>query len=890
MIGLTSPSIFQHNCRPSGALGALTQKVGATDVSFRNTRPERIHQHHERCFCTLAMGVVLIVIGHSRPGLRKSRVRRKAGSSKALRNISKALALDEEESDDEERVERSGSSRPGCGQWYACRPCSSAQDLTGTDWREAITDPRHPSRKPFANHLLDLPADVAATVLESLREGSAGDISGFALKCEFSDRRIFSALKADARKLLTLVRRPEPVPPETIDSQVRLFLQQAWMRIMPQATNSKEKFRMARLFGKLLALVPEKRLCSGFQQSLAIWASRMPSAAVAPTKVGLAALRSEPTNAEVLAKQAAAVTSLQHNPEEQHVRAERLLNKLSKLLCGDSQAIKRQKDPGPPLEPSALAEALGAILSSDAGLLTNALPVFRFACEQLDAATIVKAGLWQLAQHSNPSLRILLLDAASLPQALAHAGSTGIRCWSQIGASTQDVLKACIQFAAQEIEFVDVRPWTELQTPLTSKAYAKKLRRYKALGMTWGPREVGRVSVKDLAAAPSAELLQLGVASADTTTYNQFAILNAQRKEQDQQRRQQEHSLIAKIAARLLRQLTLEEPQVLLNLSRVEAASLARCTGQHLGPAGEFLLGQLLDDVTRSPSNYTQVELFAFAQALGNDVMSRHSRRLADVILRRWPSLDYNQLVEDIKELPGLLLDAPQSLCEAIGAAYQIQNEVLVLTNVSQKGLVSIVEIWAGPQSQPFPSTLLPMLLAVLGAGMERFNDRQLLLAYRLGTSGIGSVDATIQNAKTLGKNACRSNSAAASRRGFQAIVQGLLQLGAAKPQEVHNLVRTGLERRVRASLSGQIAPLHLSVAIAIAKGETPVPCRSGSLLWSGLVASIHAQLTSPEQLDLFCQTSPDKDVWDAVLKLCHNTLLSLELQIRRPLTEDATF
>eukprot|EP00435_Cladocopium_sp_Y103_P053076 s440_g16.t3 len=111
---------------------------------------------------------------------------------------------------------------------------------------------------------------------------------------------------------------------------------------------------------------------------------------------------------------------------------------------------------------------------------------------------------------------------------------------------------------------------------------------------------------------------------------------------------------------------------------------------------------------------------------------------------------------------------------------------------------------------------------------------------------------------------------------------QLLLELLEVEESGLEEKLAEELTRRIQASLcEGPLIPM--STAVALANGNTPIPCPRGSLLWSGLVASIAAQLKSKRQVDDFGACRPRPDIWDAVAQLKTGSWQSLELKLRRP-------
>eukprot|EP00434_Breviolum_minutum_P036272 symbB.v1.2.032135.t1/scaffold3816.1/size52752/2 len=111
---------------------------------------------------------------------------------------------------------------------------------------------------------------------------------------------------------------------------------------------------------------------------------------------------------------------------------------------------------------------------------------------------------------------------------------------------------------------------------------------------------------------------------------------------------------------------------------------------------------------------------------------------------------------------------------------------------------------------------------------------------------------------------------------------QLLLELLELEESGLEKKLAEELTRRIQASLcEGPVVPM--STAVALANGDTPIPCGRGSLLWSGLVASIAAQLKSKRQVDDFGACRPCPDLWDDVAQLKAGSWQSLELKLRRP-------
>jgi len=91
-----------------------------------------------------------------------------------------------------------------------------------------------------------------------------------------------------------------------------------------------------------------------------------------------------------------------------------------------------------------------------------------------------------------------------------------------------------------------------------------------------------------------------------------------------------------------------------------------------------------------------------------------------------------------------------------------------------------------------------------------------------------------------------------------------LCNIGADKTSNAERIA-SALEERVWQCLRGTAGKLPLVTAVSVANGETPVKCTPNTRMWDAVVMSLASQISSPQELHLFCSCRPRRDLWVAV-------------------------
>lgn len=443
------------------------------------------------------------------------------------------------------------------------------------------------------------------------------------------------------------------------------------------------------------------------------------------------------------------------------------------------------------------------------------------------------------------------------------------------------------------------------------------------------------LTTEELLSAPD-KALQAGSAIAEPEALNALGKQKEKESMEKRQRRQRKEQASAKRAGALLQWLEDSRSIDLSNLNPPEALRLLLRLGKDLGSAAERVLEAWLKDAQQEPLNYAEHLILSVSKALRSQPASAPAwSHLAQLLLARWSMMSGSTLAPSLEVLPKKLTAAPNALRQALLTSCEI--DPFAFRPLSWQQLCTVMEAW---DRSPVPVPLSLRLLWVVAADpfIVCFRARQLVLASRLAAAeDLQDLElpqeVAVEDSASLvlewwdrwlrsvlsnpaGWAFCREAlrqalnwqrllgqkrlpdevPRAAAAKVLQVVVQRL-GMGLDKVEvptqlllELLELEESGLEeklaeeltRRIQASLcEGPLIPM--TTAVALANGNTPIPCPRGSLLWSGLVASIAAQLKSKRQVDDFGACRPRPDLWDAVAQLKTGSWQSLELKLRRP-------
>lgn len=444
------------------------------------------------------------------------------------------------------------------------------------------------------------------------------------------------------------------------------------------------------------------------------------------------------------------------------------------------------------------------------------------------------------------------------------------------------------------------------------------------------------LTTEELLSAPD-KALQAGSAIAEPEALNALGEQKEKESMEKRQRRQRKEQASAKRAGALLQWLEDSRSIDLTELNPPEALRLLLVLGKDLGSsAAARVLEAWLQDAQQDPLKYAEHLILSVSKALRSQPASAPAwTQLAQLLLARWSKMAGSTLALSLEVLPKKLTATPNALRQALILTSEI--DPFAFRPLSWEQLCTVMEAW---DRSPVPVPLSLRLLWVVAADpfIVCFRARQLVLASRLAAAeDLQDLElpdeVAVEDSASLvlewwdrwlrsvlsnpaGWAFCREAlrqalnwqrllqrkrlpdevPKAAAAKVLQAVVQRL-GMGLDKVEvptqlllELLEVEESGLEeklaeeltRRIQASLcEGPLIPM--STAVALANGNTPIPCPRGSLLWSGLVASIAAQLKSKRQVDDFGACRPRPDIWDAVAQLKTGSWQSLELKLRRP-------
>ncbi|CAE8616070.1 unnamed protein product, partial [Polarella glacialis] len=694
--------------------------------------------------------------------------------SRAFREISKVLTSKDSDQDGEALT----SKKPAPAQnpkWYQARESPNKNTISAVGIWEVLPAPHAwAKRRLLAKKDQVMPRQLAEVALDALRSAGksqdeqASGLSG--LRSELSGAQVFGLLRADAQELMAAMRSSKMLDADPADGrlheQVYSFLERSWSRIASDGLSSSSSAavtrRVAKLFGDLLAQVPEESLRWRFEGTLAAWAeddeeeddaeAKRPSAAISGRQRNgpRAQSRRQPIS-EVLQELLDALASQPKLEEGSLIAGRRVLKLLSHTLTPNRRSSRSKRGF---LEPEAIAKALAAVASScQPDLLEASLEVFQASLGVLDVSTINSAGLWLHLAGAAPAVRLILLEAIAAADDLERgaAGACAEEAWSTCGADLAAVVSACLDFAYTEEEEedpADRRYLPEPKRPRSRRAWNKKQQRPP--GEWWGPKTSGLTSQtrkrvpltpEELAAAPSSAAAASATSVADSVTVNAAAELGEEAKQAERQRRTAEDAASAERAGRLLQRLgsggeSSAGAMIIANLGAAEALRLAQCLGGHLGDSTATVLRPVLQAALQNPLQYGEAEVFLLAQALP-DLTGAHWESLASVLQLCWAKLAPGPLVAAMREMLEDLWASPSTLREALFWQVLNHEEPAVLTSLPQDQLAGLIEAWAHPSALPLPSALCLLLFEAVERRLLNFNARQLALASRLVAAGV---------------------------------------------------------------------------------------------------------------------------------------------------------
>jgi len=358
-------------------------------------------------------------------------------------------------------------------------------------------------------------------------------------------------------------------------------------------------------------------------------------------------------------------------------------------------------------------------------------------------------------------------------------------------------------------------------------------------------------------------------------------------------------------------------------LAPSKALVLVRAFGAHIGQAAPMLLSTLVQNMLVNPSLYTEVDIFATAQALDAATSVRHLELLGQVLLNLWSQMEPEMLISRMLGMPSVLAASPTAFQRVVTQQCNGHSNVLVF--LAPNFLTTLIVAWASlPNEVPEP---LRLLLRVAVDKNLTFLDAQALVKASCILDDDNPTAAadivlwwhrwladTLECCKVTGwgrccealrevvqwRDAALLNSDAPRSAALPDLVlegvmmQQLSDLAPSAPLELllqlcnvganktsnAERIASALEDRVWQCLRGTAGRLPLVTAVSVANGETPVKCTPNTRMWDAVAMSVASQISSPQELDLFCSCRPRRDLWLAVAQLTDGRC-ALELHIR---------
>jgi len=342
-------------------------------------------------------------------------------------------------------------------------------------------------------------------------------------------------------------------------------------------------------------------------------------------------------------------------------------------------------------------------------------------------------------------------------------------------------------------------------------------------------------------------------------------------------------------------------------LAPSKALVLVRAFGAHIGQAAPTLLSTLVQDMLLNPSLYTEEDIFVTAQTLDGATSVRNLESLGQVLLNIWSQMEPEMLMSRMLDMPSVLAVLPTGFQRAL--TQQCNGRSNVLVSLAPNFLTALIIAWASlPNEVPEPLRLL--LKVAVDKDLTSLDAQALVKASCILDDDHPTAAAdivlwwhrwladTVECCRVTGwgrccealrevvqwRDAALLNSDARSASLADLVLEGvmmqqlsdlapgaplelLLQLcniGADKTSNAERIA-SALEERVWQCLRGTAGKLPLVTAVSVANGETPVKCTPNTRMWDAVVMSLASQISSPQELHLFCSCRPRRDLWVAV-------------------------
>jgi len=878
--------------------------------------------------------------------LSKATIRRKTRLKKLPRkggrvfsDISKVMAQQDLVDYSDEEVPAKFQAQDGSEQWHSSRRSSTPYQVF-----DALQQLHGGKIGKSTSQVV--PPELAAAALEAFYEAedtSSEDISGHKLRSELVSSEVFAELRNDARQLLA-ARRESMLSESQLEVEAKEFLKRSWCSIsvkgLSESSETLVELRVAQLFGALLGRVPDAALRQQFEKHFKGWSrKKVPQ----PSSRGASAGRRQKRDlAEELEALVGVLEDGKRSEDEKHTCAKKAMKLLTHTFSKNASKAQRRRAQN--LLPASLTQVLSAVVKFNADLLEDnweALPgLFRQTVQfaQLWASIRGAPATVRLAFLETVVVQEVQVHGPS--GALNGWQNLGIEPSDVVKACTDFVFR-------EEEEEELYRHIRVPRRPRTRKRFLRMRKRVfeqEWWGPRGSVRLTGSATTlpyrlpataKTLLAAPTAEAREQASKMAEPEALNALGEQKEKESMDKRLRQQRKEQTSSKRAGALLQ--WLEESNVdLTNLNPEEALQLVLSLRQNLGKSSQGILKSWLQDAMENPLKYGEHVILSVSKALRSQPSSAGCwNDLARVLLVRWSKKSGTALAPLLEVLPKHLTAAPNALRQAL--LRSCESYPFAFGQLSWQELCRVMEAW---EQGRFPVPLALRFLWVVAADpfIVCFTAKQLVMASRLAAAeDLQDLElpeeVPVDSAASLalewwdrwlrsilsnpaGWFFCREalrqalawqrwarrkklREEVAKAEAVKVLNAVVERLGIGLDQvevptqlllELLELEESGLEeklaeeltRRIQASLcEGPVVPM--STAVALANGDTPILCKRGSLLWSGLVASIAAQLKSKRQVDDFGACRPCPDLWDDVAQLKAGSWQSLELKLRRP-------
>eukprot|EP00931_Biecheleriopsis_adriatica_P027623 TRINITY_DN16592_c1_g1_i1.p1 TRINITY_DN16592_c1_g1~~TRINITY_DN16592_c1_g1_i1.p1 ORF type:complete len:854 (+),score=188.94 TRINITY_DN16592_c1_g1_i1:44-2605(+) len=770
-----------------------------------------------------------------KPLRRLSGVSRQACTSRADRDIAKALSKQDSVDDVGEVLPK----RLAVGQKERWHASESIDASPGGEFWKVFSSPS-PAK---AMWLGEMSPQLAAAALEALLAEKEGqqieDTAGRRLKSEVLGD-VFSTLRADARELLAEIKETASDAQGDLDEKARAFLRRSWAQIVhglgPGGTAV--ELRVARIFGSLLARVPNEHLCMCFEHTLTLWAGKAKRPRAGPRKQAAVPQRDQALT-ELIAQLRAPSLELQESQE----LALRALRTLRDALQNRSSKGANVRKKWVPLQPLLVAEVLAAVALNNVEALEDNPKVVEDAIKLLDVATVAQVRLWPILARASLELRLLLLDVAVAREASA------IDTWAALGVEATEVVRLCVELVFQERKIHKIRLYNDyIFTRLRTKDLSSAMRAGSLLQRLAAEDDTILRAIEGEEAAQLATSLRAYLGSA-TNILLETVLKDA--KSNPTKHVQRNLLAISKalpdnrmLADVLLSRWAAHDSEMLLAVMKELPSELSAAT--------PGLRKALVSACQRNPSAVTRLapsQLVNLLEAWLQSLPLPLSLRLLVVA-----ATDRNVLRMNAHHL---------AVASRLASSRRANEEDRESAEACSEATLRWWRVW------------LRSSLSTSYAGWGRCRE-----AIREVSRWQRDEEAVHEVLTIVVEELCKR-----LREMPLEMIFDLLPLTEHSQEAQKQQLESELDRRVQACLNGKGPALPLATAVAVANGDTPVACEEGTLLWSWLVALIQSQLTSHEQVDYFCRSQPSQALWDAVMLLQGPSWQSLELQMRRPST-----